>query len=243
MLIILTAFVAINIDIGGVVEGKALDIDADMPAAKTDGMDQNPHKFQWMRQEVTLDTADAILDAEIQYARCCGRHHTELIIGLRIKDMKYDKILVPYDASEMSNKALERAVEIAKKNHSVIFIIHVIPEIPLLSRQVSKIQTFDKGEILITPSTKEVYDKMESDINSDIEEKKKKYSNKEINIKSSIKIGPIVETIVRFTKDNDIDIIVFSNKGLSGLSGFLKNLDSVSRGVAEKTSCDILIVR
>ena len=157
--------------------------------------------------------------------------------------MQYTKILVPYDASKMSDKALKRAVEIAKTNQSDIFIISVIPEIPVSSRQISNIQTSDKGEIIFTPSTKEAYDKMESNMNSIIKEKKKEYSNEKINIESSIKIGPIVETIVKFTKDNDIDIIVFGNKGLSGLSGFLMGLDSVSRRVAEKTSCDILIVR
>ena len=157
--------------------------------------------------------------------------------------MQYTKILVPYDASKMSDKALKRAVEIAKTNQSEIFIISVIPEIPVSSRQISNIQTSDKGEIIFTPSTKEAYDKMESNMNSIIKEKKKEYSNEKINIESSIKIGPIVETIVKFTKDNDIDIIVFGNKGLSGLSGFLMGLDSVSRRVAEKTSCDILIVR
>ncbi len=157
--------------------------------------------------------------------------------------MQYTKILVPYDASKMSDKALKRAVEIAKTNQSDIFIINVIPEIPVSSRQISNIQTSDKGEIIFTPSTKEAYDKMESNMNSIIKEKKNEYSNEKINIESSIKIGPIVETIVKFTKDNDIDIIVFGNKGLSGLSGFFRGLDSVSRRVAEKTSCDILIVR
>jgi nucleotide-binding universal stress UspA family protein len=157
--------------------------------------------------------------------------------------MQYGKILVPYDASQMSDKALERAIEMAKRNQSVIFIIHVISEIPMSSRQISNIQTSDKGEITIIPSTKEVYDKMESDMNSVINEKKKEYSNKQIIIESSIKIGPIVETIVKFTKEKDIDLVVFGNKGLSGLSGFFKGLDSVSRSVAEKTSCDILIVR
>ena len=157
--------------------------------------------------------------------------------------MQYSRILVPYDASQMSDKALKRAIEIAKRNQSVIFIIHVIPEIPISPRHISNIQTSDKGEITITPSTKEVYDKMESDMNSVINKKKKEYSNEQIIIESSIKIGPIVETIVKFTKEKDIDLIVFGNKGLSGLSGFFKGLDSVSRNVAEKTSCDILIVR
>jgi nucleotide-binding universal stress UspA family protein len=157
--------------------------------------------------------------------------------------MQYEKILVPYDASQMSDKALERAFEIGKTARSFIYIIHVIPQIPLSSRQVSNIQTSDKGEITITPSTKEVYDKMESDMNSVIDVKKKELSNEQTNIESIIKIGPIVETIVKFTKEKDIDLIVFGNKGLSGLSGFFKGLDSVSRSVAEKTFCDILIVR
>jgi hypothetical protein len=65
----------------------------------------------------------------------------------------------------MSDKALKRAIEIAKRNQSVIFIIHMIPEIPISSRSISSIQTSEKGEITITTSTKEVYDKMESDMN------------------------------------------------------------------------------
>ena len=80
-------------------------------------------------------------------------------------------------------------------------------------------------------------------MNSVIDEKKRKYSNEQIIIESSIKIGSIVETIVKFTKEKDVDLIVFGNKGLSGMSGFFNGLDSVSRSLAEKTSCDILIVR
>ena len=36
--------------------------------------------------------------------------------------MQYRRILVPYDDSKMSEKALKRATEIAKINQSVIFI-------------------------------------------------------------------------------------------------------------------------
>ena len=45
--------------------------------------------------------------------------------------MVFKTILVPYDGSDMSDKALDKAVEIAKLvNNSKIIIIHVIPEIP-----------------------------------------------------------------------------------------------------------------
>ncbi len=96
----------------------------------------------------------------------------------------------------------------------------MIPEVPVSSRQIAKIRTFDKGEILITHSIEEDYDKMESDMNLIIKEKKKEYSNDQINIESIVKVGSIVGTIVKFIKNNDVDIIVFGNRGLSGLSGF-----------------------
>jgi hypothetical protein len=65
----------------------------------------------------------------------------------------------------------------------------VIPKVPVSSRQIAKIHTSDKGEILITNSIKEFYDKMESDMNLIIKEKKKGYSNDQINIESIVKIG------------------------------------------------------
>jgi hypothetical protein len=65
----------------------------------------------------------------------------------------------------------------------------VIPQVPVSSRQIAKIHTSDKGEILITNSIKEFYDKMESDMNLIIKEKKKGYSNDQINIESIVKIG------------------------------------------------------
>ncbi len=125
----------------------------------------------------------------LKYKKWGDTHHIELIIGQGINEMQYRKILVHYDASKTSEKALKRATEIAKINHPVIFIIHVIPEVPVSSRQIAKLRTSDKGEILITHSIKEVYDKMESDINLIIKEKKRGCSNDQINIESIVKIG------------------------------------------------------
>jgi nucleotide-binding universal stress UspA family protein len=60
--------------------------------------------------------------------------------------MQYSKILVPYDASKMSDWALKRAVEIAKTNQSDIFIIDVIPEIPVSSRHIPIFKPPIKGK-------------------------------------------------------------------------------------------------
>jgi nucleotide-binding universal stress UspA family protein len=62
--------------------------------------------------------------------------------------MGFEIILVPHDGSNMSNKALNKAVEIAKlTKDSQIIIIHIIPEIPtpIFTRSLRSPET---GEIL-----------------------------------------------------------------------------------------------
>jgi nucleotide-binding universal stress UspA family protein len=51
----------------------------------------------------------------------------------------------------------------------------------------------------------------------------------------------ISDTILEFAKKEKADLIVIGNIGLSGISK-LKTLGSVSRSIAEKSSCPVLIV-
>ena len=60
---------------------------------------------------------------------------------------------------------------------------------------------------------------------------------------TEIRIGDSVETIIDFTKQNNIDLIVMGSIGHKGLSGMVRKLGSVARKVAEEVSCQILIVR
>ena len=62
--------------------------------------------------------------------------------------MVFKTILVPYDGSVMSDKALDKAVELANTiKESRIMIIHVVPEIPtpIFSRVIRSPKT---GEVI-----------------------------------------------------------------------------------------------
>jgi len=90
----------------------------------------------------------------------------------------FKTILVPYDGSAMSDKALDKAVELATIiKESRIIIIHVIPEIPtpIFSRVIRSPQT---GEV-ITYSEYMValYQEMESEMRKRLEERKKNTAN------------------------------------------------------------------
>src|SRR5215213_6435348 len=91
--------------------------------------------------------------------------------------MGFKIILVPHDGSAMSDKALDKAVEIAKlAKGSQIIIIHVIPEIPtpIFSRVIRSPKT---GEVItFSEYMVSLYQEMEFEMRERVEERKEKYS-------------------------------------------------------------------
>jgi nucleotide-binding universal stress UspA family protein len=156
----------------------------------------------------------------------------------------YKTILVPHDGSAMSDKALDKAVEIAKLSQgSQIIIIHIIPEIPtpIFSREIrspntGKVITF--SEYMLS-----IYQEMESEMRIKLEDKKKKYSLDDILIDIFITIGSPSDKILEYASEKHVDLIVIGSIGVTGISKFFKGLGSVSRNVSEKVSCPVLIVR
>ncbi|HYJ00785.1 MAG TPA: universal stress protein [Nitrososphaeraceae archaeon] len=91
--------------------------------------------------------------------------------------MIFKTILVPYDGSAMSDKALDKAVELAKiLKESRIMIIHVVPEIPtpIFSRVIRSPKT---GEVItFSEYMKSLYQEIESKMRERLEERKEKYN-------------------------------------------------------------------
>ena len=155
--------------------------------------------------------------------------------------MPFTRILVPFDTSELSVKALEKAVEISAIDQSPIFILHVISEIPL-PIHYSKIKS-KNNEVIISPLVNEIHDKIKNEMIVILKDVKNKYSKYNISITTKIKLGNPSETIIDFAKQNDIDLIVMGSIGHKGISGMFRKLGSVARRVAEEVECAVLIVR
>ena len=156
--------------------------------------------------------------------------------------MVFKRILVPFDASPLSEKALEQAVELAMIAQSQIYILQVIEEIPLPYSRFSKIEIKDH-KVVIALHAKKIYDEIKSEISPILEDKKKHYSNERISIITEIRIGDPIQMIVDFSKETDIDLIVMGIVGFRGITGMIKRLGSVSRGVLEEVSCTVMLIR
>ncbi|HJU59741.1 MAG TPA: universal stress protein [Nitrososphaeraceae archaeon] len=159
--------------------------------------------------------------------------------------MGFKIILVPHDGSIISDKALDKAVEIAKlAKGSQIIIIHVIPEIPtpIFSREIRSPKT---GEVItFSEYMISLYQEIESEMREKLEDKKKKYSLEDgMLIEIYITIGNPSDKILEYATDKKADLIVIGSIGITGVSKFFKGLGSVSRNVSEKVSCPVLIVR
>ena len=113
--------------------------------------------------------------------------------------MVFKKILVPFDGSPLSEKALEQAVELAMSTQSQIYILQVITEIPLPYSRFSKIGIKDH-HVVIASYAKTMYDEIKSEISQILEDKKKHYNNERISIITEIRIGDPIQMIVDFTK-------------------------------------------
>jgi nucleotide-binding universal stress UspA family protein len=156
--------------------------------------------------------------------------------------MVFEKILVPFDASPLSEKSLEQAVELAQINPAQIYILQVIEEIPLPLSRFSKIESKDH-RVIIASHAKKIYYEIRHEITPILEDKKKNYSDERISIITEIRIGDPIQMIVDFAKEKDIDLIVMGTVGFKGFTGMIKRLESVSRGVLEDVSCTVMLIR
>jgi nucleotide-binding universal stress UspA family protein len=151
--------------------------------------------------------------------------------------LDYKKILVPFDGSKFSDKALETAIEISKKFDASLYLTTILdissigPPGALLGSQK---KTMKKSLEMIKSATKHEAEKR---ILGKISVCKKAG----IDAHYDILEGVPSDMILKLIKKSDIDLVVMGSQGLSGFSK-IKVLGSVSRKVSEISSCPVLIV-
>ena len=149
------------------------------------------------------------------------------------------KILVPYDGSKYSAKALTRAMELSHNLDSEIFLVSVV--------NVGYISPPGLLHSLIkSKEEKDAIKKWSKSVKTDAEKTLKnavkKCESKGITASFRIEEGEIASKILDFATKKKISLIVIGSQGLHGL-GKIKTLGSVSRRVAENAKCPVLIVR
>lgn len=158
--------------------------------------------------------------------------------------MAMNMILVPYDGSEPSKRALEKAIELAKLTEKIqLVLLQVIPEIPVPPVSEKPIRSMKTGDfVTMSAYLKEVYQEMKSKALVMLSDKKHKIE-KDAGIQVEIKvvIGYPSDKIVEYVRDHRIDLIVMGTTSLKGIAK-IKSLGSVARNVSERSECPVMLV-
>ena len=148
------------------------------------------------------------------------------------------RILVPYDDSKYSVKALTRAIELSHNLDSEVFLFSVVyidyispPGILGLVRTRSEKEAIKKWTESVRGSTEKM-----------LKTAVKRCEQKGVSVSYNITQGNVANEILSFAKRKKISLIVIGSHGLHGI-GKLKTLGSVSRKVSEQAKCPVLLIR
>ncbi|HKI83547.1 MAG TPA: universal stress protein [Candidatus Krumholzibacteria bacterium] len=138
-------------------------------------------------------------------------------------------ILYPTDFSENARHAIPHLLEVAKCFSAQIHLLHVV-ETSLQVADVSWSAAQPEMDTRIHEAAKERLEKLAEEIGLPKE-----------RLSLAVVDGHPSLEITRYAKAHEIDMIVMSTHGHSGLSHFL--LGSVTERVVRKASCPVLTVR
>lgn len=145
--------------------------------------------------------------------------------------LKLKRVLFPTDFSTNSKVAQDYACELAKHFHAELHILYVLQEMLLI--------TTDPGQLLMTPTVD--VDAARKSAEQALERLPDAGQREGLTVVRATGEGsPFVE-IVRYARENDIDLIVLGTHGRTGLKHVF--LGSVAENVVRKASCPVLTIR
>lgn len=151
------------------------------------------------------------------------------------KDFSIKGILWPTDGSEQSFSALRVAVELCKKHESKLYAVQIIPPIPVMAQGMGFASPPANGfDVRLYEA--ELVKMTEQQMKEIIEEKVTVGVNSELKVLS----GEPADMICSFAEDIDVDIIVMSTSGRTGLSHLM--LGSVAEKTIRMSRKPVLVV-
>ncbi len=143
------------------------------------------------------------------------------------------KILVPFDGSSLSKKALELAKDIARNFNAELTLFMVIPVYYPISDSAFSGASIANYQ-LVLKALKKQGEKMINKVTEKCREQGAKASYKIVN-------DDVSNAIVKEAKRTRTDLIIMGSRRMTGISS-VKRLGSTARHVSEHAPCPVTIV-
>ena len=140
----------------------------------------------------------------------------------------YSRILLPLDGSPLAEQAFPHAVALAKRFQAELILLKVLE--PLASKQNLPPRAVKNAEAATREFAIGYLDRVAARV-----------QEKEITKKIVTVTGRPHEEIVRFAETEEVNIVVMSTRGQSGISRWL--MGSVADRVARSVNVPVLLIR
>jgi nucleotide-binding universal stress UspA family protein len=146
-----------------------------------------------------------------------------------------NKILVPFDFSDVANNALDFAVQLASRASACeVTLYHVVEHPSEGTFKTMGISDYDPMEVLyLKKLIEQVEQKMAKALS--------KYDGGKVTVNSKIRLGNPDRQIIEEAENEKIDLIVMGTGGAEGLQEFFEG--SYSEKVVRHASCPVITVR
>lgn len=146
--------------------------------------------------------------------------------------MQIRSILLPTDFSECGNYALSYAASLARKFGATIICVHVIePMVP----------TVGYSGMTEPMPIADITDQLEDSAERELPKLAECDECAGLKVEEVIVHGEAASEIVRVAKDRNVDLIVISSHGRTGLGRIL--FGSTAEAVVRHASCPVLVVK
>jgi nucleotide-binding universal stress UspA family protein len=137
-------------------------------------------------------------------------------------------IVVGTDGSEPAERAVREAIGIAARDGAQLHIVTAFPDPAMFRERIAS------GAMTVNINLREVADSVAARAVREAEAEG-------VEVTTHAHEGDPAEAILDTASEQNADLIVVGNRGLSGIRRFL--LGSVSQKVSEHASCNVMIVR
>ena len=154
-------------------------------------------------------------------------------------NVKYCRILVPHDGSEMSDKALNHAIYLSKLSGAEILILNVLEHIG--NKESSSLMATSRGEGIEKAKNEDLEIAVSGRVKEMIQDKLNLCKDAGVKSQVSYKIqtGKPVDEIVKISEEINVDLIVMAS---SRISSSIKVLGSTTRKVIDHAKRPVLVI-
>ena len=134
-------------------------------------------------------------------------------------------ILLAFDGSEYSNRALQYAKTFAERFEATLWLVHIFTH---------------TSDLLGYEDYEKLYSKRKASGRTLLGEAFQELSNTRLDVREKLEEGPEAESILNIAKKCQADLIVMGTRGHGTLKGLL--VGSVSRKVIHHSLCPVMVV-